>query len=110
MSAQMYLKIIGSKFTYKDKKLSLELSSVFDLLINNQYFNNGGNDEARLGFAPRSQSFAFKPYGLAGSICSLSGLTHFRSCRPSANPPNSQLALLAAIILPLKKATQGGFF
>ena len=24
--------------------------------------------------------------GLAGSVCSLSGLTHWRSCRPSANP------------------------
>ncbi len=70
---------------------------------------NGGNDEARLGFAPRSQSFALKPNGLAGSICSLSGLTHFRSCRPSANPPNSELALLATIILPLKKAALGDF-
>ena len=72
-------------------------------------FVNGGNDEARLGFAPRSQSFALKPNGLAGSICSLSGLTHYRSCRPSANPPNSQFALLPTIILALKKATQGGF-
>ena len=44
---QQILKIIGSNFTYKDKKLSVELSSVFDLLINNQYFNNGGNDGAR---------------------------------------------------------------
>ena len=26
-------------------------------------FVNGGNDEARLGFAPRSQSFALKPNG-----------------------------------------------
>ena len=73
---QQILKIIGSNFYYKDKKVSVELTSVFDLLINNQFFNNGGNDEARLGFAPRSQSFAFKPYGLVGSICSLSGLTH----------------------------------
>ena len=26
-----------------------------------------------LGFLPRSQSFAFMPYGIASSICSLSG-------------------------------------
>ena len=44
---QKILKIIGSNFTYKDKKVSVELTSVFDLLINNQFFNNGGNDEAR---------------------------------------------------------------
>lgn len=31
---QQILKLIGSNFTYKDKKLSVELSSVFDLLIN----------------------------------------------------------------------------
>ena len=37
-----------TKFCCKNKKLSIELSSVFDLLINNQYFNNGGNDEARV--------------------------------------------------------------
>ena len=44
---------------------------------------NGGNDEARLGFAPRSQSFALKPNGLAGSICSLSGFVHYvHSIRP----------------------------
>ena len=35
------------KIYYKDKKVSVELTSVFDLLINNQFFNNGGNDEAR---------------------------------------------------------------
>ena len=69
-------------------------------------FLNVGNDEARLGFAPRSQSFALKPNGLVGSICSLSGLAMLR---PSANPPNSQFALLTTIIQPLKKATQGGF-
>ena len=43
---QQILKIIGSNFTYKDKKLSVELSSVFDLLINNQFLVNGGDDEA----------------------------------------------------------------
>lgn len=31
---QQILKLIGSNFIYKDKKLSVELSSVFDLLIN----------------------------------------------------------------------------
>ena len=76
----------------------------------NQTGQKNTNDEACLGFAPRSQSFALKPNGLVGSICSLSGLTHYRSYRPSANPPNSQFALLATIIPPLKKATQGGFF
>ena len=44
---QKILKIIGSNFTYKDKKLSVVLSSVFDLLINNPFSKNGGNDEAR---------------------------------------------------------------
>ncbi len=41
------LKIIGSNFTYKDKKVSVVLTSVFDLLINNPFSKNGGNDEAR---------------------------------------------------------------
>ena len=36
-----------------------------------------------LGFAPRSESFAFEPAVQLRSISSLSGLT---SCRPSANP------------------------
>ena len=27
-------------------------------------FNNGGNDEARLGFPPRSEISAIKPHGL----------------------------------------------
>ena len=38
---------------------------------------------ACLGFALRSESFAFEPLVQVGSISSLSGLT---SCRPSANP------------------------
>ena len=38
------------KIYYKDKKVSVELTSVFDLLINNQIFNNGGNDEAVLDY------------------------------------------------------------
>lgn len=44
---QQILKIIGSNFIYKDKKLSVELSSVFDLLLNSQKLINGGTDEAR---------------------------------------------------------------
>ena len=31
-------------------------------------------DKTPYGFAPRSQSFAFKPHSLACSVCSLSGL------------------------------------
>ena len=41
------LKIIGSNFVYKDKKLSVELSSVFDTLLNLRFSQNGGTDEAR---------------------------------------------------------------
>ena len=41
---QQILRLIGSNFIYKDKKLSVELSSVFNLLINNQNLVNGGND------------------------------------------------------------------
>lgn len=41
------LNLIGSNFTYKDKKLSVELSSVFDLLINSSFCLNGAGDEAR---------------------------------------------------------------
>ncbi len=44
---QQILKMIGSNFTYKDKKLSVELSSVFDLLINSSSVLNGARDEAR---------------------------------------------------------------
>ena len=44
---QQILKIIGSNFYYKDKKVSVELTSVFDLLIKNQFFNNGGDDGYR---------------------------------------------------------------
>ncbi|GBF23406.1 hypothetical protein tpqmel_0810 [Candidatus Gastranaerophilus sp. (ex Termes propinquus)] len=36
-----------SNFTHKDKKLSTELSSVFDLLINSHFLRNGAGDEAR---------------------------------------------------------------
>ena len=44
---QQILKIIGSNFLYKDKKVSIELTSVFDLLINNPFSQKIGNDEAR---------------------------------------------------------------
>lgn len=42
------LKIIGSNFTYKDKKLSVELSSVFDIIINNPFSKNGGINKPKL--------------------------------------------------------------
>ena len=45
-----------------------------------------GQEETSLGFAPRSESFAFEPSVQVSAISSLSGLT---SCRPSANLPNS---------------------
>lgn len=45
---QQILKIIGSNFTYKDKKVSVELTSVFDLLLNNPFFNNGGINKPKL--------------------------------------------------------------
>ena len=41
------LKLIGSNFVYKDKKLSVELSSVFDTLLNLHFSKNGARDEAR---------------------------------------------------------------
>ena len=36
------LNLIGSNFVYKDKKLSVELSSVFNYLVNNPFLKNGG--------------------------------------------------------------------
>ena len=45
---QQILKLIGSNFSYKDKKVSVELTSVFDFLINNQNLINGGNDRPKL--------------------------------------------------------------
>ena len=53
--------MLGSNFIYKDKKVSIELTSVFNYLINNDFVKYGGNDEACLGFAPRSNSFAYEP-------------------------------------------------
>ena len=46
---------------------------------------NGGNDEACLGFPPRSESFAYEPSVQVSSISSLSGLATLLR-RPSANP------------------------
>jgi len=37
------LKLIGSNFIYKDKKLSVELSSVFDALLKKPFSKNGGS-------------------------------------------------------------------
>ena len=41
------LSMIGSNFSYKDGKLSVELTSVFDLLIKSASVLNGARDEAR---------------------------------------------------------------
>jgi len=46
-------------------------------------FLNGGGGGISLGFAPRSRSFAYMPYGIVGSIRSLSGIY---SVRKSAEP------------------------
>ena len=102
--------LVVSKCTYHAKKLDIELYPVFYSLLElpvltgdkistieqsetqitstkkapeGAEFVNGGNDEACLGFAPSSQSFVLKPYGLVVSIYSLSGFAHFvRSIRP----------------------------
>ena len=42
------LKMLGSNFVYKDKKVSVELTSVFNYLLNNQFVNYGAGDEAGL--------------------------------------------------------------
>ena len=44
---QAILKMLGSNFSYKDKKVSVELTSVFNYLINNDFVNYGARDEAR---------------------------------------------------------------
>ena len=41
------LKMLGSNFIYKDKKVSIVLTSVFNYLLNNQFVNYGAGDEAR---------------------------------------------------------------
>lgn len=45
---QQILRLIGSNFTYKDKELSIVLSSVFDLILNFDFSNNGGVDRSKL--------------------------------------------------------------
>ena len=45
---QQILKMIGSNFSYKDKKLSVELSSVFDILINHKVVNFGATQLPKL--------------------------------------------------------------
>ena len=37
----------GSNFVYKDKEVSVELTSVFNYLLNNHFVNYGAGDEAR---------------------------------------------------------------
>ena len=59
-----------------------------------------------LGFAPRSESFAFEPSVQVSSISSLSGLT---SCRPSANPlERAGTSFLARQILAQTKIIEDG--
>ena len=41
------LKMLGSNFVYKDKEVSVELTSVFNYLLNNHFVNYGAGDEAR---------------------------------------------------------------
>ena len=50
------LKIIGSNFTYKDKKVSVVLTSVFDLLLNYPFSKNGGIHKPKL----EPQQFIYK--------------------------------------------------
>lgn len=40
------LKMLGSNFVYKDKEVSVELTSVFNYLLNNHFVNYGAGDEA----------------------------------------------------------------
>ena len=95
--------MLGSNFIYKDKKVSVELSSVFDLLINSSFSKNGAGDEARLGFAPCSQSFALVPLAQYAQSVRYPDFTSFH---PSANPPNSITELLATIYTQLKRPTK----
>ncbi len=44
---QAILRLLGSNFSYKDGKVSVELTSVFDFIINNGFGNYGAGDEAR---------------------------------------------------------------
>lgn len=42
------LKMLGSNFSYKDKKVSIELTSVFDYIINNRFVNYGARKLTKL--------------------------------------------------------------
>ncbi len=44
---QTILKMLGSNFSYKDKEVSVELTSVFNHLLNSPFVNYGAGDEAR---------------------------------------------------------------
>ena len=39
--------MLGSNFTYKDGEVSVELTSVFNYLLNNRFVNYGAGDEDR---------------------------------------------------------------
>ena len=41
------LSMLGSNFIYKDKKVSVELTSVFNYLLNNRFVKYGADDETR---------------------------------------------------------------
>lgn len=40
--------MLGSNFVYKDKEVSVELTSVFNYLLNLPFVNYGAGDEARI--------------------------------------------------------------
>ena len=40
--------MLGSNFIYKDKEVSVVLTSVFNYLLNNRFVNYGAGDEARV--------------------------------------------------------------
>lgn len=45
---QQILKMLGSNFSYKDKKLSVELSSVFEFILNSPFVNYGATNLPKL--------------------------------------------------------------
>ena len=81
------------------KKQSLALSSA-NKKKPFQDFSLLAGDEARLGFAPRSQSFAFVPLAQYAQSVRYPDFTSFH---PSANPPNSITKLLATIYTKLER-------
>ncbi len=71
-----------------NKKEGLETFSIY-----------GAGDEASLGFAPRSESFAIEPLVQVCSIPSLSGLTHFvRVVRPQIRRTRTGLNNLRRVL------------